>query len=121
MTKAPHRLAVRIDKALSTPTPAKMTKNTLDLVARVTMAVAAELDAMQARIDALEGAIKSGRLEYVGVWQEGAEYERGNFCTHSGSVWHCNASTRAKPGESPDWTLAVKRGKTTRLPAGAPR
>jgi hypothetical protein len=31
--------------------------------------------------------------------------------TYDGSVFHCNADTRAKPGNgSTSWTLCVKRG-----------
>lgn len=48
---------------------------------------------------------------YKGVYKAGERYSRGNFVTHSGSVWHCNIATSDKPGGgNPSWTLAVKSG-----------
>jgi hypothetical protein len=62
-----------------------------------------------ARITDLEN--RMSEFQYCGVWHDGA-YKRGNFVTHDGSVWHCNADTRIKPGADPIvWTLAVKHGK----------
>ena len=37
-------------------------------------------------------------------------YQPGTLVTHAGSMWHCYVDSRSRPGESPDWTLAVKRG-----------
>ena len=70
-----------------------------------------QLDQLEARIKVLEAR---PTLRYAGVWREGLGYEPGTFCTHGGSVWHCNATTTAKPGASDDWTLAVKHGKDAR-------
>jgi len=50
-------------------------------------------------------------LLYKGVWQEDQTYEPGNTATWAGSLWHCNESTRDKPGTSGAWTLIVKRGR----------
>lgn len=70
----------------------------------------ASLLTLQDQVRELETKRKS--IEYLGVWQKGTQYERGNFATHDGSVWHCNAATTAsRPGSSKDWTLAVKRGR----------
>lgn len=57
--------------------------------------------------------------EYRGVWRETMEYERGDFVTWAGSVWHCNERCKGeKPGEaSTIWTLAVKRGRDGRSAA----
>ena len=63
------------------------------------------------RIEALE---KEPTLTYEGTAQAGREYEKGMFVTHQGSLWHCNAKTKAQPGFGPAWTLAVKRGKDGR-------
>jgi hypothetical protein len=36
----------------------------------------------------------------------------GDFCTHEGSLWHCNVSTiGTRPSDTRDWQLAVKRGR----------
>ena len=51
---------------------------------------------------------------YVGVWQRGASYQRGDLVTFGGSVWHANTTPPpdAKPGDGSNaWTLAVKRGQ----------
>lgn len=49
--------------------------------------------------------------KYCGVYKAGTEYERGDFVTFAGSVWHCDESTSEKPGTgSNNWTLSVKRG-----------
>jgi len=48
---------------------------------------------------------------YRGVWAAGT-YEAGDMVTWSGGTWHCGApETTAKPGDSPDWVLMVKRGR----------
>lgn len=48
---------------------------------------------------------------YRDVWKHDREYERGDLVTWDGSVWHCQAErTKARPGSSMDWKLAVKRG-----------
>jgi hypothetical protein len=53
-----------------------------------------------------------GTLEYVGTFEPGRQYARGNFVTHFGSLWHCNGTTKEPPGGgSPNWTLAAKRGR----------
>lgn len=51
-------------------------------------------------------------MDYKGVFEEGASYERGHLVTWGGSGWHCNEPTTTKPGEgSKAWTLMVKRGR----------
>jgi hypothetical protein len=49
--------------------------------------------------------------KYVGVFEIGRTYEPGNFATDKGAIWHCNATTRQRPGDNADWTLAVKSGQ----------
>ena len=63
------------------------------------------------RIDELESS-RDG-LTYKGVWKPG-EHRRGEFVTHQGSLWHCERQTQLKPGDSDDFTLAVKRGRDGR-------
>ena len=52
---------------------------------------------------------------YRGVWAVGS-YKAGNFVTHDGSLWHCDAdNTNSKPGtDESGWTLCCKRGKDAR-------
>lgn len=65
---------------------------------------------LHARVKTLEGELKDVRqLRYCGVFREKQLYRKGNFITHSGSLWHCNKDTTTKPGDaSGDWTLSVK-------------
>lgn len=54
--------------------------------------------------------IETAAMLYRGVWRD-SEYSRGDTVTWDGSSWHANATTRAKPGTGPDWTMANKRGQ----------
>ena len=55
------------------------------------------------------------KLRYCGTWSDDKTYAEGNFVTHGGSVWHCNAKSTARmPGNSDDWVLAVKHGRDAR-------
>lgn len=66
-----------------------------------------KLAALTKRIDAIE---KKG-IAYRGVFQRSSEYTFGDMVTWDGSMWHAVAErTRAQPGKSSDWQLAVKRG-----------
>jgi len=59
---------------------------------------------------------------YRGVYVDGRIYERGDFVTVNGSLYHCDSDTTARPGEgAKEWTLAVKRGKDDRKGATWPR
>ncbi|EGB7359897.1 hypothetical protein H8C85_004990, partial [Escherichia coli] len=53
---------------------------------------------------------------YRGVFAEGTEYQPGDTVTWGGSLWHCNALTTDRPGETgaTGWTLAVKKGRDLR-------
>ncbi len=47
-----------------------------------------------------------------GVFKEGAEYWRNNAVTFGGSLWLAQKDApEGKPGLSPDWRLAVKKGR----------
>lgn len=49
---------------------------------------------------------------YRGVHEMAKQYEPGDMVTWGGSLWHCNAPTMEKPGDSSNvWTLCVKRGR----------
>jgi len=73
------------------------------------------MDALEARNNELLSRIaelesRGPGLKYLGTWEQARQYGEGDFATHQGSVWHANKTTRARPGESADWVLAVKRG-----------
>lgn len=46
---------------------------------------------------------------YQGVYKPGESYTRSNFTTWGGSLWLALVDTKAKPGETPDWKLVVKK------------
>lgn len=60
--------------------------------------------------------------EYKGVWSE-QDFTAHDTVTWAGSLWHCNkTATTAKPGDgSPDWTLAVKKGRDGREVVTVPK
>jgi hypothetical protein len=62
---------------------------------------------LEERVAALETL---PRLAYRGVWEQ-RQYNEADLVTHDGSMFHCNCSTRAKPGTNSDWVLCVKRGR----------
>jgi collagen type III alpha len=48
---------------------------------------------------------------YRGIWKEGEEYKRGETVTWNGSSHIALVDTIGKPETTPDWRLAVKRGR----------
>jgi len=76
----------------------------------------ARLEALEAEVAALKA--HESAMKYMGVWSAEMPYSKGNFVTHSGSLWHANRPTIERPGNgSHDWTLAVKSGRDApRLP-----
>jgi hypothetical protein len=67
------------------------------------------------RVEELE---RRPHVKYLGVHKPGATYSEGSLVTRDGSIFHCNKTTTALPGDgSQDWTLACKRGKDGKDPA----
>lgn len=49
---------------------------------------------------------------YRQIYRDGGEYERGDTVTWNGNLWICEVdATKAKPGTSEDWRLAVRSGR----------
>lgn len=69
------------------------------------------VDGLANHIDALEKRLEQGPFKYMGPFTEGFDYEKGNFCTYQGCLWHANSATREKPGTGYEWTMAAKRGR----------
>ncbi len=55
--------------------------------------------------------LKTNIVLDAGVWKDGTAYSQGDGVTWAGSFWIAQADTGAKPGDSEDWRLAVKRGR----------
>lgn len=51
---------------------------------------------------------------YQGVYENGRQYERGQLVTWGGSLWLSQSEAKAKPGESGEWKLVVKKGADAR-------
>jgi len=45
------------------------------------------------------------------TWRAEQQYERGDAVTFGGQIYIARADTKARPGDSGDWRLAVRRGK----------
>ncbi len=84
-----------------------------DYLGKAFAPVNARINALEARINLMEAQTKD--FAYVGVWESGRTYKRHNSVTQNGGLWICRTeSTRQKPGDGPDWQLAVRRGKDGR-------
>lgn len=69
--------------------------------------------------EVVERTLRSPSLIYRGVFREGGDdgsgYQGGDAVTFGGSLWVALRATTSKPGEgSPDWRLAVKKGRDGR-------
>lgn len=72
-----------------------------------------DLEDIKRRLTAVEATTKNFR--YLGPWETGRKYARGNFVTLGGSIWHANTETETRPGDgASNWTLAVKHGRDAR-------
>jgi hypothetical protein len=57
------------------------------------------------------GTVRLPIVRYSGVYEAGRAYVKGEQVTYQGSLWHCEAPTRERPGTDGDgWVLQVKRG-----------
>jgi hypothetical protein len=70
-----------------------------------------ELKHLHASVKALE---EKPSLKYAGTWSSDVQNNPGDIVTDHGSAWHCNVSTRERPGASSDWTLMIKKGRDAR-------
>jgi hypothetical protein len=70
------------------------------------------LDTLEKMLREIESQTKAFR--YVGTWEAGRTYARGNFATFAGSVWSCKRDTTTRPGDGDAWQLAVKAGRDGR-------
>ena len=47
----------------------------------------------------------------AGVWRQGRQYPKGCNVTFKGDRWTAQVDTFNRPGDTPDWRLAVRRGR----------
>jgi hypothetical protein len=70
------------------------------------------LKALEGRVAALEKSLE--QRSYKGVYDGAVTYQRHNIVTKNGCMWVALKDTYGVPGESPDWQLAVKKGRNGR-------
>lgn len=66
------------------------------------------------RLEKLEQATDDG-FRYRGYWRAGMEAARGDAYTDDGNIWWAVRATKDRPRqESPDWMIAVRKGRDAR-------
>jgi hypothetical protein len=85
----------------------QLTRDALDLALRFIGHLNTAMKQLKAEVKALDA--RPG-FKYWGIWSGARECSPGDFVTHAGSLWHANATTRARPGTGPEFTLVCKRG-----------
>lgn len=70
----------------------------------------ARVTGLEERLAALETRVDAG-LEYLGTHEHGKAYRRNAAVTHDGNIWISMRETRQRPGDGPDWKLAVRKGR----------
>lgn len=89
-------------------------------VAQTELAPSEDLRTLSIRLthtdgEVVEQTLRSPSLIYREVYRDGVPYEGGDAVTFGGSLWVALRATTSKPGEgSPDWRLAVKKGRDGR-------
>jgi hypothetical protein len=73
-------------------------------------AIESRIAGIAERLAALETRVDAG-LDYLGTHEHGKAYRRNSAVTHDGSIWISLRETRQRPGDGPDWRLAVRKGR----------
>ena len=70
-----------------------------------------QIEALAARVKALEARPGSTGVKWSGVWEPSKIYHEGDLVTRSGSLWLSLRDTGHVPGADPQsWRLIVKQG-----------
>jgi hypothetical protein len=66
-----------------------------------------QIRGLEQRLQALES------VKYCGTWQRDVPYRAGSSVTHRDGIWIAKVDNRSScPGESADWQLALRRGRS---------
>ena len=79
-------------------------------------AIREQLAPIKARLDELERSIENKGIRFTGRFNRDVTNERGDICSHGGSLWVALRKTTDMPGAGSDWTrmlTADKRGNFT--------
>jgi hypothetical protein len=110
LAKAAREFVIGTMERAKDATPVTFNRGQQNAIRSLFVAAFAIVDELQSRIGTLE-ALDRASLKYVGTWRETQTYQEGNLATDHGSLFYCNTSTTARPVQSRDWTLCVKRGR----------
>jgi hypothetical protein len=105
-----HRKFLENGNALP-PATTWQTRNDALGLEEIGAAVGATMRPIIEKLEARVAMLEQGLARHAGSWRAGRSYAAGEFCTRSGSLWHCRKDfASGAPGESPDWKLVVKKG-----------
>jgi hypothetical protein len=98
--------------------PARTTRGPLTAIGGLAGAAAGrrfrtrrELDALAARVGALEAA----PVQFRGIFRAGERYPKNSLVVHGGSLWFAHEATGDRPGASAEaWQMIVKKGDLDR-------
>lgn len=81
-----------------------------EITSAVRSYVARALAERDRRLDALEAQQSKSLADlYRGSYQPNGHYDRGCLVNDHSSLWLCMRATSARPGDSADWRLVLKR------------
>lgn len=101
----PERLAASVVRIVTAATSALAP----DIRRLVAADIAKAVEPLQQRIAELEA--RPAALKYFGVHEPARQYAEGAAVTANGNLWIALCATHARPGESSDWQLAVRKGR----------
>jgi hypothetical protein len=72
--------------------------------------IADAFDRLEARLMAAE----TSPFKYLGPHEQGRAYNKNEFVSFGGSMWHAQRDNAQRPGDGDAWVLAVKHGRDSR-------
>jgi hypothetical protein len=110
----------------SDPAPAPLDESFWkELVGMMREYVNQQTDRVKNEVAAVANRVKfletQPQLEYRGVYDPGANYQKNSLVTYDGCLWIAKSATGSAPGNpgGSDWKMCVKRGRDGRDAKGA--
>jgi hypothetical protein len=79
----------------------------IDVIKRTIDPLKMEIAALRHEVGELKARPKQ---TWAGTHSKNVRYAEASIVTRGGSLWIATRETAATPGESPDWTMILKRG-----------
>jgi hypothetical protein len=105
-----ERAKKAIDEGLTSPASAA---NLLGITTGLFACIAFLVD----RFNEMEKEIAEAKqfpMKYLGPHEQGRAYNKNEFVSFSGSMWHAQRENAQRPGDGDAWVLAVKHGRDSR-------